>query len=226
MLVKLSGAGSLTCHVGGVKRVKRKWEDVLSIAFFPQLGACVSIPQNNIIRRVNGQQQITGRILIPQPLQVWQRETQKNIEWNRWISTGEVDVDAETIKHRVASHTLDRFGVFLDLTVGCATHYIPHYDLSRGISWSQTQTVRWAEVVVVVFPWPFYLQNHTTHMHSDSEIIHHYLPWCDNNTGFNTLSLKQSLQGRCFNNIFFSYSLASIFLLFCHLWMDVWMMVL
>lgn len=58
------------------------------------------------------------------------------------MSTGDVDADAERIKQRVESRTLDGFGVFLDLTVGCATHYIPHYDLPRGISRSQTQTVR------------------------------------------------------------------------------------
>lgn len=32
------------------------------------------------------------------------------------------------------SLTLDRLGVLLDLTMGSATDYIPHYDLPRGIS--------------------------------------------------------------------------------------------
>lgn len=174
---------SLTRHVGGIKGVKRKWEDVLSIALFPQFGACVSIPQNNIVWWVNGQQQITRCILIPQPLQVWQRKTKENIEWSGWMSTGDVDADAPRINQRVKSRTLDGFGVFLDLTVGCATHHIPHYDLPRGISGSQTQTVGWAEVVVVVFSCPFHLQTHSTHMHKDCELTHHRALGHDDNVG-------------------------------------------
>lgn len=55
--------------------------------------------------------------------------------------------------------TLDRFGVLLDLTMGGAADHIPHYDLPRGVSWGQPQTVGRALVVVVVLPGPFHLQN-------------------------------------------------------------------
>lgn len=102
-----------------------------------------------------------------------EKDKEENIEWNGWMSTGDVEADAPGINQRVKSRTLDGFGVFLDLTVGCATHHIPHYDLPRGISGSQTQTVGWADVVVVVFSWPFHLQNHNTHMYKDCEFTHH-----------------------------------------------------
>lgn len=45
---------SRTCHVGGVKGVKRKGQDVLGVALLPQLGACVSVPQNNVVGRMDG----------------------------------------------------------------------------------------------------------------------------------------------------------------------------
>lgn len=48
-----------TRHVGGVKGVKGKGEDILSIALLPQLSARVSIPQDNVVGRVDGQQQVT-----------------------------------------------------------------------------------------------------------------------------------------------------------------------
>lgn len=57
------------------------------------------------------------------------------------------------------SLTLDGFGVLLDLTVRGATDHVPHYDFPRGVSRSQAQTVRSAQVVVVVFPGPFHLPN-------------------------------------------------------------------
>lgn len=45
---------SRTRHVGGVKGIKRKGEDVLSVALLPQLGARVSVPQNDVVGRVDG----------------------------------------------------------------------------------------------------------------------------------------------------------------------------
>lgn len=106
-------------------------------------------------------------------------EKNRREHWMKWMNK-HWRCWCENIKQRVESRTLDRFGVFLDLTVGCATHHIPNYNLARSIARSQTQTVRWAEVVVVVFPGPFHLQNHTTTMH-DCELTYHCLPWCNNN---------------------------------------------
>lgn len=60
------------------------------------------------------------------------------------------------------SLTLDRFGVFLDLTVGSTADHIPHYDLPRGIARSQPQTIGRAQIVVIVFPRPFHLPNKNT----------------------------------------------------------------
>lgn len=46
--------GSPTRHVGGVKGVKGKGEDVLRVALLPQLGARVSVPQDDVVGGVNG----------------------------------------------------------------------------------------------------------------------------------------------------------------------------
>ena len=62
-----------TGHVGGVEGVEGEGQDVLGVALLPQLGARVSVPQNNVIWGMNGQQEVTGRVLVPQPLQVWGR---------------------------------------------------------------------------------------------------------------------------------------------------------
>ena len=106
---------SPTCHVGGVKWVKRKGENVLSIALFPQLGTSVSIPQNYVVGRVNCQQQITGCILIPQPLQVWHRKRARHRDWGMswWRSSarqGSTESDGKSIlMKRNGPKTIENF---------------------------------------------------------------------------------------------------------------------
>ena len=63
-------ASLLTSHVGGVEGVEGEGEDVLSVATPPQFGPCVSVPEDDIVRGVDGQQEVTRCILVPQPLQV------------------------------------------------------------------------------------------------------------------------------------------------------------
>lgn len=62
----------LTGHMGWIKGVKGEGEDVLCVALLPEFGACIPVPQNDVVGRMDGQQEVTRRILIPQPVQVWQ----------------------------------------------------------------------------------------------------------------------------------------------------------
>lgn len=56
----------------GVKRVEGERQDVVRVALLPQLGARVRVPEHDVIRRVDGEQQVPGSILTPQPLDVCQ----------------------------------------------------------------------------------------------------------------------------------------------------------
>ncbi len=104
--------------------------------------------------KINGQQQSNclkfllgsaARVMSPSRTELMDRESIQDYKRGVGVSG--------------RSLTLDRLGVLLDLTMGSAADHIPHYDLPRGISWSQPQTVRRAQVVVVVFPGPFHLPN-------------------------------------------------------------------
>lgn len=85
---------------------------------------------------------------------IYKESVQAYNEWEEWVQ----------------SLTLYRFRVFLNLTVGSAADHIPHYDFPRGIAGGQPQTVRRAQVVIVVFPRPFHLP-HTKHMQCQSFLM-------------------------------------------------------
>lgn len=102
------------------------------------------------LMKINGQQQSnTSKFLLGSTARV--------------MSPFVYRAEGQRFNPSLRSLTLDGFGVLLDLTVGSATDHIPHYDLPRGISGSQPQTVGRAQVVVIVFPGPFHLPN-TEHM--------------------------------------------------------------
>ena len=109
----------------------------------------------SILMKTNGQQQSNSSMFLP-------GSTAREMSPSCTELTDKESIQAHDEEGEVGRGrflTLDRFGVLLDLTVGSAADHIPHYDLSRGISRGQPQTVRRAQVVVVVFPGPFHLAN-------------------------------------------------------------------